>query len=258
MGDLQRGDRGFREDLWDRWKKDVLADKDAYIIGLGDYSNSFRPTIQKELKRAFIKDNEAHQELDYMVMKEMQALADELKPFKKRIIGLLEGHHFHSMLAGTSSTQYLCQLLGVKYLGFVGLVRLAIMRGNSGPYSIDIFATHGQGGSSFSATDLGNLERKIMPYWNFDIYLRGHSTKVYAAPGGPLSYLSTNRNGVLKLHHRKRWLCNTGGFMEGYVQGQTGYVEEKNLSPCALGWVTIAIHQKSNGEFEISPTVNTP
>src|SRR3990167_10467693 len=107
---------------------------------------------------------------------------------------------------------------------------------------ISIFATHGCGGSSYSFSDLQNLERKIMPFWDCDIFLRGHSTKVYVVHGHPLNYIpKRNPNGkdILTIHKRNRLLVNTGGFMEGYTQGNSSYVEYANIPPCALGWTVI-------------------
>src|SRR3990167_6272499 len=202
FGDLQFGDPGFRQDLWDRWIKEAILDQDSFFIGMGDYSNSFRPTIAKGIKKIMVDDNEAHSELDYMIMKEMQGLAEKLKPIQDRIIGLHTGHNSFDFLNGTNSDNYLCQLLKCKYLGFAAFGTLGVEQGNrdkeKGSHNsrnITIFSTHGCGGSSQSSSDLANLERKILPFWDADIFLRGHSTKVYAAPGAPLHRLSVNTHG---------------------------------------------------------------
>lgn len=261
FGDLQKGDEGFRQDLFDRWKRDAL-EKNAWIIGMGDYSNTFRPTINKKIQQVMNEDAEAHYELDTMVMKEMQELADELKPFKSKIIGLLEGHHFFTLQTNMTSTQYLCQLLRVPYLGFVACIQLVIRRNNGTRHNVDIFATHGCGGASSQSLDLANLERKIMPYWDCDIFLRGHSTRVYGVPGAPLNYFISGqgKNNDLKIMKKQRWLVNCGGFMDGYVKGKSSYVEQKNLAPCALGYVSIEFHfaSKKDCTFEIIPQTYVP
>lgn len=248
FGDLQKGDPGFNEKLWLQWKRDALEDKDSLILGLGDYSNSFRTTMDKKLRKVLVEDSEAYNEFDYMIMKEMQELAKELKPFQDRLIGLHEGHHKHTFANGTTSTQYLCQLLKTKYLGFVSFMRLVLMRTNKNGgkvscHNIDIFSTHGCGGSSFSFSDLAQLERRIMPFWDADIFIRGHSTKVYCVPAHPLNRLAYSRkNAILSIKKSSRLLVNTGGFMEGYPQDASSYVEEKNIPPCALGYTVITIH----------------
>lgn len=258
FGDLQMGDPGFRKDLWQRWKREALEDSTSLIIGMGDYSNSFRPTIDKKIQHALVEDPEAYNEFDLLVMKEMQGIAEELKPFKHRIIGLHSGHHNHKMMNGGNTDQYLCQLLGVKYLGFVALTRLSIQRSKGSTYVINIFSTHGCGGSSLVNSDLANLERKIIPYWDCDLFLRGHSTKVFVFDAHPLNYLSfSNSTGLLSIKKHSRLGVNTGGFMEGYTDGNESYVEQKNMPPCALGWAVVEVHfcnrkSGSSGELEIT------
>jgi len=251
VGDLQIGESGFREDLWKKWKRETIEDKTSLIIGMGDYTDRFRPTIDKKLRQVLVTDPSAHIEFDELIMKEIQGIAEEFKPFKGRIIGLHSGHHEHTFYSGVNSVQYLCQLLGVKYLGFVAMVQLILRRGK-GSHSIDIFSTHGCGGASLINSDLAKLERTIMPYWDADVFLRGHSTKAYVVDGHPLNCLSSNRgNGELSIQRKKRVLVNTGGFMEGYVQGQTSYVEQANMPPCALGWCTVGIHMPDSKEEKL-------
>lgn len=266
VGDLQLGDPGFRKDLWERWLAEAKADKDAYFIFMGDYSNAFRPTIRKAISKVMVEDAEAHSELDYLFEKEMQELADILKPIAPRIIGIHSGHHNHQLLNGTNTDQYLAQLLRCKWLGFEAWTRLSIERSKAAKYSVDIFSTHGCGGSSFTSTDMYNLERKIMPNKKAHIYLRGHSTKVYAAPAPPLEYIRDGRNETIRVGLMPRWLGNTGGFMEGRTEGHTSYVEEKNMPSCALGWLSFEIYFKTvdkthldNGYlWEISPSIFAP
>ena len=261
FGDLQFGDKGFRKDLWERWKRDTLEDKEAVLIGMGDYSNSFRPTIDKRINQVMVDDREAAAELDAMITRDMAGIAEMLKPFKNRIVGLLEGHHYHRMLSGITSTQILCQILGVKYLGFVAVVRLGFRSHKTGGpgRTVDIFATHGCGGAAFTFSDMQNLERKIMPFWDCDIFLRGHSTKVYCAPGHPLNRL-TEHHGSKKLRivNKNRLLVNTGGFMEGYVKGECSYVEMANIPPCALGWTEIDVWEHNTNDIEIRGAAITP
>ena len=153
VGDLQRGERGFRQDLWEKWKREALEDKNSLIIGMGDYSDRFRTTVDKKLIHAVSEDRSAWSELDELLMKEMQELAEELKPFRHRIIGLHCGHHHHQMVYGGCTCQYLCQLLRVRHLGFVALIQLIFSRQKGGGtkpegHKIDIFSTHGCGGAS--------------------------------------------------------------------------------------------------------------
>ena len=246
VGDLQIGSHGFRDDLWQRWYREALADKDAYIIGMGDYSDAFRPTIMKKMEKIWEGDEGSQFQQEEMVLKSMQKLADKLKPLKHRIIGLLEGHHKYNMRNGGTTTNYLCQLLGVRFLGLECMVQLAIERSGRDREIVEIYATHGCGGSKFTHSDLSNLERNIMPFWDADIYLRGHSTKVAVVPGAPLVKIAKFHGGQpQRFVKRHRLLVQTGGFMEGRVLGQSSYVEEKGLPSCALGWSVIDVHLRN-------------
>lgn len=267
FGDLQFGTAGFQGRLFDRWMNETIEDPDAYAIGMGDYSDSFRPTIQKRLKSAFIDDDSAHEQLDDMLLRQTQNIADKLKPIRSKIIGLSEGHHFFKLNHGDmTTTQYLCQLLKVKYLGFVSGIQLIMRHPLINSKAINIAVTHGCGGSKYSYSDAAKLERDIMPFFDADIFLRGHSTKVYTMPGSPIWRYSMNRlgNNNLKLFKENRLLVNTGGFMEGYVEGKSSYVEEKGLPSCALGYAVIEIIVAQREEFgerrwviDMRPTITT-
>src|SRR3990167_6449012 len=121
------------------------------------------------------------------------------------------------MMSGINTTQYLCQLLKVKYLGFSAMTELAFRGSWQG--NTTIFSTHGCGGAKHVHSDVSKLERDIMPFWDADIFIRGHSTKVFVVHGHPLTKLSLGKDGALHLQDKKRLLVNTGGFMDGYSEG---------------------------------------
>lgn len=257
IGDLQEGEAGFRKDLWKKWKQDTMLDRDSLIIGMGDYSDKFRTTISNKLQGALLGDDSATMQFDEMLMSEMQHLSDELKPFRHRIIGLHCGHHHHKLYTGSCTCQYLCQLLRVKHLGFVAMTCLSVNRCGS-ISNITIFSTHGCGGASTVASDLTNLERKIMPFWDADLFIRGHSTRAFVAEGNPISYLY-KKGESLSIKNKKRVLVNAGGFMEGYTIGNQSYVERSNMPRINLGWCVINVHLPSSKDelFRITGKAET-
>jgi hypothetical protein len=258
FGDLQKGEAGFREDLWKKWKRDALEDKTALIIGMGDYFDKYRPTIQHKIQHAFIEDDSAALQFENLIMRETQLFADELKPFRNRIIGLHDGHHFVKLgqSGGITSVQYLCQLLRVPYLGFMSVIKLRLTFDSKHGRIIDIFSTHGCGGSSKVHSDIAKLETAIAPYWDVDLFLRGHSTRVWVIDGPMLSYVPdlTGHVKEMVVKRKKRVLVNCGGFMEGYTQGKSSYVEQRNLPPIPLGWPVVNIHLTGNGDESIRIT----
>ena len=261
IGDLQMGEKGFRKDLWERWKREALEDSTSLILGMGDYSDRFRTSIDIKLRQTLVTDMSAFSEFDYLCMKEMQDLAEELKPFKHRILGLHCGHHHHVMASNVCTCQYLCQLLGVKHLGWLAMTQLIIRRHKNRLHPeghiVDIFSTHGCGGSSQISGDLAKVERTILPFWDADLFIRGHSTKVFSVPGHPLNRLSRNTRTDIKLMKKSRLIVNTGGFLDGYTEGHVSYVEQSNLPPCALGYSVINFHIPDGGNENVRINANS-
>jgi hypothetical protein len=247
-GDLQKGARGFREDLWERFKSDAKSSKTPPIfIGMGDYHDEFRPTIMDRLRRDLDGDD-AYGQLDQIMDKHVDQIIEMLKPLLKRgiCLGLLEGHHKYLYSTGITSTQKICEYFRVPYLDEMAMVRL-VFGNKQSDWSMVIHAQHGSGGSSKIGTDVGSLENKTVPHWDADLFLRGHSTKQWTGPFAK-KYLSDRQ--PLKLITKKCWMVNTGGFMEGYLPGEKTYVSRTNLPPAALGYpivhIDLARHHTGN------------
>ena len=178
-------------------------------------------------------------------------------------MGLLEGHHFHTYASGMTSTMELCQMLGVPYLGRMAYIRLVFQagakQGRPDPahrWAMKIHAQHGDGGAAMIGPDIANLERKTVPYRDADLFLRGHSTKKWAAP---FEYQDMNNYGAPKIIRREKWMVNTGGFMSGYIEGRETYVSNMNMPPARLGYVTVHVrlerHLKDGDTFKMSVTL---
>ena len=272
IGDTQAGAIGYREDLFDRWLRETIADKESLVIGMGDYLDAFRGTIRNKLDGAFGDDNSARQQQDDLFDMALNKFAKKLMPLKGRILGLLEGHHYHKYLDGTTSTQKLCSLLKTRYLQWEAIVQIiarfnrgkdGVRDGNS--YCIDVFATHGCNGSKSIGTDLAYIERAIVPQYNANIYLKAHSTKCGTANTAPMWEATRPQHdgGVIKLKQKHRLMCNTGGFLEGRTPGTISYVEKAGLPSCALGGCVVDVWERSasHGEqrrIEISGTAVIP
>lgn len=245
FGDVQEHSTGFSEEYFEAFKQDFLTSPNAYAIGLGDYGDFTRPSIVKRINSVIDPtfDGDYRDELDRIIDLDVERLYKKFEFLKNRTLGLTSGHHEWVYKSGENSTQRLARMLNADYLGWNGyiLLKIAFKAARSlVRYAIKIFCTHGSGGSIFTSTDLGNLERKIAPYWYADIYLRGHSSK------GSLSPLEWNDViGIdsAKLVKKTRWIINCPGMMNGYVEKHTSYVELKNLPPASLGYVKIEIKQ---------------
>lgn len=273
LGDLQFGAEGFREDLWKEVVRSVKSDPLALTIGMGDYTDLFRPTIQSRFRGATADDMSALEQLEDLHRSHIRDVAKKLSPViaKGRCLGLLGGHHdMDYQMGGINSTQYLCNLLNVKYLGRSCLLRLRFKHVDSAVVAtttnLKIHAQHGAGNARFVSTDMGNLERNTAPYYNADVFLRGHSTKKGAIK--MLEY-DMDFSRPPRLMERDKLLVNTGGFMSGYPEGpRASYVERSNMAPASLGWVKVNIKlhnidfhrrnkdsQRESRKIELSATV---
>jgi hypothetical protein len=267
FGDSQIGAKGFDENMWSAFEREFKSTKNAYAIGLGDYSDFLRPTMRSKITGALSGDRSAQEELDEIVRESTKTLIKRMSFLKGHIIGLHSGHHEWEFLDGTNTTQQICQGLGATYLYWTAYTVLKFQSGKKGVSStsaMKIFSTHGSGGGSFSSSDLGNLEKKIAPYWVADLYLRGHSSKLEMIP---IELNDVTLKGPIpRMVKKTRWAVNVGGFMAGYVNGPASYVERNSMPPACLGWAHIDVKfgnkVSADGKrltgISIQPTLRSP
>jgi hypothetical protein len=245
FGDLQAGSSVFMKDKWREYVEEVKATKNVITIGMGDYTDNFRPTIQGRLKVALGSDD-AGKTFDDMHKKHIK---QEVYPLLKEVVansvclGLLGGHHDLTYTNGTNSTQYLCDLLGVRYLGDGETMMRVQLTSYTSRLSFTLYATHGQGTGSAVGGSILKLQR-LLGHMDVDIVLRGHSCDkfIFQEPQYYLSYEHPP-----KLRCRNRIVANTGSFSDGRTEGETTYVEKQNLIPKAVGYVQIHINVKRDG-----------
>lgn len=244
FGDLQAGSPVFCREKWDEYVQSILAKKGQVItIGMGDYTDHFRPTIQGRLRVAL--DAESGKTFNDMhrkhIRKEVYPL---LVPVVKGsfCLGLLGGHHDLTYSDGTNSTQYLCQLLGVPYLGDgEAMIRVNVRAGTpsgSQTYSFKLWATHGDGNGGAVGSNISKLQR-MLAHIDADILLRGHSCDKFIFQE-PQYYMTKSH--PPRIRQRNRLIANCGSFSDGRSDKETTYVEKKNLAPKALGWVEIHLN----------------
>lgn len=246
FGDLQAGSAVFLKEKWDEYVKEVKTTRNVITIGMGDYTDNFRPTIQGRLYAALGRDDSS-KTIDQMHQKQIR---EDVYPMLKPVvvnsvcIGLLGGHHDLTYSDGTNSTQYLCRLLGVPYLGDgEAMVRVHLKIGTVG-LSFDLYATHGQGNGNSVGSPISKLQR-MLAHMDVDVILRGHSCDkfIFQEPQYYLTHSSPPR-----LRCRNRLIANTGSFSDGRSEGETTYVEKANLNPKAVGYVKIHINVRRDGE----------
>lgn len=238
-------EKRFREHI--QWG----VDRGAYFLGMGEYLD-FTSASQRVLLDDLREHQHAH--LDRMIRGDVARLADMIAPSKGQWLGLLEGHHYHQFVDGTTSDQYLCQLLGTAFLGTSALLSLQMLENGEDRRSAEVlvFAHHGaaRGGARKQGGKLNRLE-DLLTWVEADIYLMGHD---HSKVNAPMDRLYRTRSG--HLYHRTKIMARTGGFMVGWEgkrpqpltvragESRGSYVEQGALGPSSLGGPVFSIGYK--------------
>lgn len=244
LGDLQyTGKRGTT--ALDMLKRhiDRCLGMDAVFIGMGDYTDFASPSNRQRIRGAALYET-AEEVMEDAALN----LADELyeqvlQPTTGKWIGLLQGHHWFPLMSGGTTDTHLCKLLKTRFLGTTAYVRIQFQITATQNNNVVLWASHGCGNGTKSSYPVTKLEA-VSNYWDADIFLMGHASKMALAP---LNRVSPRFDGVgaPDLVHKKIYLVGTGGFSKAYVEGKTigGYVEQAMLTPAALGAPIIKVTQ---------------
>lgn len=252
FGDLQIGSPLFNRPMWDQYVEAVSKVVNPITIGMGDYTDNFRPTVQARLSGVTGPDKESQWTVDEMHRSHiMKDVLPRLKPVieKSHCLGLLAGHHDMTYGDGTNSTQLLCKFLKVPYLGRGECMIRVNLKFHRRVLHFTVWASHGEGGGQSVGTPVLKLQ-KMLAHMDCDVALRGHSCDkfIFQEPQFYLDHTSPPR-----LRQRNRIIANTGGFSDSRVEGIDTYVERSNLIPKAMGWVEIHIHVKRDRDMSLTP-----
>jgi hypothetical protein len=229
FGDIHLDAPNHATKVFDEWLRDAkAAPDDTIFMGMGDYfdmaSTSERRILQSGL----------HDSTDAFIEKACIESADrflkKIEFMRGRLVGLIEGNHFQYLPShgGITTTEYLAQKMGCKYLGVCAIVRLKFAVDTSRT-SIDIFAHHGAGGGQ---TPGGSINRvyKMMGSVLANIYMMGHNHDLTSKPE---TIIYMDSNGVVK--EKRMLLVRTGSFLKAYIPGEKSYIVDIQGKPASLG-----------------------
>jgi hypothetical protein len=235
------------KDLLKQWVEELQSIPNGYGILMGDSLDVARTHYRNHI-RSYRDDDNSQEAFDAYVTEETGKLAEVLKPVAKQILGIVRGNHFWEFLDGTNSEQLLCRLLGIPYLGVMGLIRLDVNTNGNHYQSMVIYAHHtgGSAGGRTTGGDVNGLTRQEQT-WDADIYLLGHTHRRIGFKEPVLSLTRKSKNP--SVIERSRVFVRTGAFLKGFgptvvnaSQRHTpSYAEEKALRPTDLGWVRIDV-----------------
>ena len=255
FGDIHRSSTMCAVDKWMEFLEWASKKPNCYFLGMGDYDD-----LASTSERYLLQDRALHestiQTIEDLYMKNTLRLAKELSFMKGKLVGLIEGNHYGEFQNGTTTTQKLAELLGCKYLGVSGFVRLAFEKkvGNKTiNASIDLWAHHGLGASRLVGGSLNRVQQ-MLEAADSDLYLMGHDHKKSLGMTSRL-YL-TNGNGSVKLRHRKVLFGRTGSFLNAYESGKVSYIVDSAMSPTDLGTLKIELTPKRENETVGGKNIN--
>jgi hypothetical protein len=176
-----------------------------------------------------------------------------------KLIGFVEGNHFFKFGSNITSTQYLCEKMGCKYLGASSFIRLSLTHGGNSRTKVDMFVHHGKGASRLVGGSL-NTVQQMAECAVADVYLMGHDHKKSAGMSSRLEL--TEGSGGVNLRERRLLYARTGSFLKSYEPDRASYVVKALLNPSDIGYVKIEItpvrkqRRKDSGVLEDRVSVN--
>ena len=230
--------------------KRVEEDPDVRVILMGDMMDQDR-THRRKHRKAYQDDvtsKLSHD--DRHNRRDVEELAEILKPISPKVYGVLQGNHYYEYSTGITSDQYLCELLDIPYCGPIGVFRVTFNLGGS-TKNLVIWSHHS--GGSMGGRTLGGSVNSILRHensWDADIYLLGHDHRRFPFRE---SVMALTDKGDPQVVERTRVFARVEAFLktyqhEGCISTKQphfpAYGETAAYRPADLGWVEIGISMK--------------
>lgn len=248
------GDKsGHDASLWRTFLETVESDDSALVVGLGDYLDWLRTTHRVPVKAAFGEDDKAFGQLDDLVMDGLvypfvDTIRKHCPSFAKKCLGLIEGNHHGTMLSsqfrnGRTTTEEICRLLDVRYLGLSAWIRVTCYRSvgkRAGKFgsgnNLNLLLNHSVSSSGKLAPSLATAQRKLEGWRGVDVFLTANDHQL----GHVLRQeIGCTTRGLCRPMEYQQVIGKVGSFQKAYGVGAVSdhYVEKKFLGPNQLGWL---------------------
>jgi len=262
VGDVQYGSEACSSKRFRKWIERVLklaedGDKQLLFIGMGDYTDSLRPSIRRKFLASGLDEDEHFGTAMHNILEEhIDGFCKLVEGTEGKWIGMLEGHHFFDYGDGRTSDTMIADRLGATFLGDCARIHLTFERPktHSATSSVDfqIWCHHGEGGGVMPGAPLNKLNPMVGRF-EADAFLMAHQHKSVTAKV-PYCYDRRVKDGWEETHRDISLTC-TGGWLQGYQQnsrsgGRAGghYPEQRMLTPLSLGGTRlelIPIHESN-------------
>jgi len=259
VSDVQYGSEACSSARFRRWIERILRlydnpDYQLLFLGLGDYTDSLRPSMRRKFQQSGMDEDEHIVEAVYdTIQRHHEGFLKLVDGTQGKWIGLLEGHHYFDFGNGVTSDTMLAEKLDTTFLGDCARIHLTFQRtypngGKSGSRDFQIWAHHGEGGGMTPGAPLNKLN-PLVGRFEADCFLMAHQHKAVTTKV-PYCY-DVRVKGGWKMTHKDISLTCTGGWLQGFGQGSRNggraggyYPEQKMLTPLSLGGTRIYIEPR--------------
>lgn len=242
FGDVHHDSANHNSKVWRAFLNEAKADLDQYegrvlFLGMGDYGDFASSSERYELSAAKTHDG-TKDRLDRLAKQDADSFLRDILFMKDRMIGLIEGNHHWVFQNGMTSTQYLCDQLGCKYLGGLSVIQLVFNISES-TICLDIVAAHLLKTAQKLGTSINQVEALLSSFFA-DIAIGAHDHNRFALPTKPIIYVS-HGHGKFKMKWKDRYVARSGSFLNTYRDGEKAYPVPTGMPPSALGTVKFII-----------------
>ena len=245
--------------MWRKFLEEVDATDNALVFGLGDYLDWTRTTHRIPLKATWGEDDKAMQQLDEMVMDGLvYPFVDTVRKYaphalkRHAFVCLVEGNHHgvflasHTLKSGKTTTEVICELLGIRYAGLSAWVRLQVYRSVGktklgGGRALNILLNHSTSSSGKLAYSLASAQRQLEGWRDVDIFLTANDHQL----GHVLRQeIGCTTRGTPRPIEYQQIIGKVGSFQKGYsIDAEpNSYVEKRLLHPGQLGYLAFDAH----------------
>ena len=156
FGDIHYGCPAHSDRSFSKYIECAKEKEHAVFLGMGDYFD-IASTSERGILSSGILHDSTLDTMDTYYKELADEFINKICFMKGRIAGLIEGNHYAVLRSGITTTQYMAEVLGCKYLGVAGFVRLKFTLQETSRTSIDIFAHHGKGASRLIGGSLNRV-----------------------------------------------------------------------------------------------------
>jgi hypothetical protein len=240
IGDIHKGSPHCDENKIEEQIALISQDKNARIIGMGDYTDC----ILANDKRFDIEGFAPWCKRDNIVESQREAIVKLFTPVKDKILCLLTGNHEETIHTYYQDdiTRNICKDLGVRYGGYSAYIVPNFVRSYKADGASNCskqYTIHAWHGAGASQSD-GAVMMRLMSLVNeiqADIYLMGHLHKIVSHTPERLFLFRG------KVKSRPLIATCTGSWVKTYTQSVSSinYAEKKGYKPSRIGCPVISI-----------------